>query len=118
MILYQVIDVYQDDIVGTEVTVRCSSFNKDIIDKYIADNSYLLYDTPYQISEIDIPDFDNISIYGVERYHEDDYGHGGYLSPMYLTLDKENAEAKKEELSKYFNDKFRVSTYPLYRTIY
>lgn len=119
MILYQVISIYEDDIDGTEITVRCSSFDKDIIDKYIIDYSYLTTkDTPYHIREIDIPDFDNIPVYGVEGYNEYDYGHGGYSSPMYLTFDKENAEAKKEELSEYFNQKFRVSTYPFYKTIY
>lgn len=114
MILYQVISIYEDDIDGTEITVGCSSFDKDIIDKYIIDYSYLTTkDAPYHIREIDIPDFDNITVYGVEGY-----GHDGYSSPMYLTFDKENAEAKKEELSEYFNQKFRVSTYPLYKTIY
>lgn len=115
MILYQVIDIYEDEIYGTEITVRCSSFDKEIIDKSIIEYPYPT--TPneyYQIREIDIPDFNNISIYGVERKHREN----GYESPMYLTFDKENAEAKRDELSKYFNDKFRISTYPLYKTIY
>jgi len=34
MILYQVVSIDLDDNDDTEITIRCSSFDKDVIDNY------------------------------------------------------------------------------------
>ncbi len=117
MILYQVIQVYQDDIVGTEVTVKCSSFNKEIIDNYIISNSLQPNDIPYHISEIDIPNFEDISIHIVIGVGEDDYGDEVYSSPKYITFDKKDAEIKVKELEKYYGYLYKIDTYPIDKPI-